>query len=129
MPERENHDTNVSFLVPDAASAPPQRAGGRRKIPDRGEGGRGPLCLIRGCSGSPLLSLVLAVRRYRLLLAPTPALSQRKFPTYTWKYHGKLPDSAFFFCPFKLHGELVTTCEMSQLSSSVIHKLNYQRPK
>lgn len=63
------------------------------------------------------------------IIGPDPALSQRKFPTYTWKYHGKLPNSAFFFCPFKLHGELMTTCEMSQLSSSVIHKLNYQRPK
>lgn len=75
-----------------------------------GEGGRVPLCLIRGCWGSHLLiSLVLAVRRYRLLLAPTSALAQRKVPTYTWKYHGKPADSAFFFCPFKLPRELMTT--------------------
>lgn len=38
VPERGNHDTNVSWLVPDAASAPSERAGGRRKIPDRGRG-------------------------------------------------------------------------------------------
>lgn len=109
-----------------------QRAGGRRrrKILDRGQGGRVPRCLVRGCSGSHLLTgLVLAVRRYQLLLAPTPALSQRKVPTYTWKYHGKPTDSAFPFCPFKLHGELMTTCGASKLSSCVIPKLNSQWPK
>jgi hypothetical protein len=110
-PERGNHDTNVSFLLPNAASAPSERAGGAGKFLIAGEGGRVPLGLIRGCCGSYLLiSLVLAVRRYQILLAPTPALSQRKVPTCTWKYHGKLAESAFIFCPFELHGELITTC-------------------
>lgn len=87
--DRGNHDTNVSFLVPDAVSAPSERAGGAGKFLIAGEGGRVPLCLIRGCSVVTffLISLVLAVRRYQLLLAPTPALSQRKVPTCTWKYH------------------------------------------
>lgn len=72
--ERENHDTNVSSLVPDAASAPSERAGGAGKFLIAGEGGRVPLGLIRGCSGSHLLSHQLGISSQAIpaIIGPGP---------------------------------------------------------
>lgn len=117
--------------MPDAVSAPSVRAG-ERKIPPVKRGWEGALDLIRVFAlYSPFHQPVITSLAILAIIGCTEACLKGNPPTLcptmeiTWK------TGQFHFHPlsFKLHVELITTCEMSELKFYVIHKLDCQWPK